>query len=66
MEQLMAYAAFYCLEYRVKPKDLDIELRIYQNDEIAILKPEVIDIQKIMEQAIRANKIALKLRGQAV
>jgi len=65
MEQLMVYAALYCLEYRVKPKDIDIDLRIYQNDEIVMLKPESTDIQRIMEQAIKANKLALKLKGQA-
>ena len=34
MEQLMIYAAYFCLEYGYKPRDIDIELRIYQNDEV--------------------------------
>lgn len=32
--QLMIYAALFCLEYDVKPGEIDIELRIYQNDDI--------------------------------
>ena len=34
MEQLMIYAAYFCLEYGYQPRDIDIELRIYQNDEV--------------------------------
>lgn len=30
-EQLEIYAALFCLEYDVKPSDIDFELRIYQN-----------------------------------
>ena len=36
MEQLMIYAAYFCLEYGYKPRDIDIELRIYQNDEVLV------------------------------
>lgn len=30
MDQLMVYAALFCLEYKIKPGDIDFELRIYQ------------------------------------
>lgn len=33
IRQLEIYAALFCLEYLVKPHDIDIELRIYQSDE---------------------------------
>lgn len=34
-EQLMVYAAYFCLEYEMKPFELDeIILRIYQNDDV--------------------------------
>ena len=36
MEQLMIYAGYFCLEYGYKPRDIDIELRIYQNDQVLI------------------------------
>lgn len=35
-DQLMVYAAYLCLEYEYKPFDFDvIDLRIYQNDDVA-------------------------------
>ena len=37
MEQLMIYAALFCLEYRVRTTNFACELRIYQNSEIVIL-----------------------------
>ena len=33
MEQLEVYAALFCLEYKVKPGEIDMELRVYKNDE---------------------------------
>lgn len=36
MEQLMIYAGYFCLEYGYKPRDIDIELRIYQNDQVLV------------------------------
>ena len=66
IEQLMVYAAFYCLEYRVKPIDISYELRIYQNNEIWVEQPDPMDIQRITKQAVRASNIALKLSGKAV
>lgn len=32
--QLEIYAAFFCLEYKVRPAEIEYDLRIYQNDEI--------------------------------
>ena len=40
MEQLEIYAALFCLEYKVKPSDIKMELRIYQNDEVIVHIPE--------------------------
>lgn len=50
MEQLMIYAALFCLEYHVKPNDIHIELRIYQNDDIEIYEPECDEIFEIMDK----------------
>ena len=36
IEQLEIYAALFCLEYRVKPTDIETELRIYQSDDIPV------------------------------
>lgn len=49
MEQLKIYAALFCLEYKKDPAKLKgIELRIYQNGEIATELPTAEEIQKYM------------------
>lgn len=55
MEQLMIYAALFCLEYKVKPKDISIELRIYQSDDILMLEPKKEEIESIMESIISGD-----------
>jgi hypothetical protein len=52
MHQLEIYAALFCLEYAFKPGDIDIELRIYQNDEVAIDNPDIDVIAHIMSKII--------------
>lgn len=59
-EQLMIYAAIFCLEYRKKPSEIDIELRLYQNDEIFILEPEKEDIEDIMATIVKFDSIIEK------
>jgi hypothetical protein len=49
-DQLMIYAAIFCLEYKVRPFDIRMEFRIYQNDEVKILEGDPIDILQIMDQ----------------
>ena len=56
MEQLMIYAALFCLEYKFKPGQIDMELRIYQNDEIIYHKPEADEIAPIMDKIIHCDK----------
>jgi hypothetical protein len=50
--QLEVYAALFCLEYGFKPVDIDIELRIYQNDEIRIYEGDPDLITHIMSKII--------------
>lgn len=57
MDQLEVYAALFCLEYRVKPGEIDMELRIYQNDEILYHNPTAEDILPIMDKIVHLNKI---------
>lgn len=56
MDQLMIYAALFCLEYKVNPEQIKIELRIYQSDEILVHNPEGEDIRLIMEKIISFDK----------
>ena len=64
MEQLMIYAALFCLEYKVKPGKISIILRIYQNNEIVELEPDADDILHFMDRIITADKIISSLREQ--
>jgi len=57
MKQLMAYAALFCLEYKVKPGEIGFELRIYQNDEVVRYKPETDEIAHIMDRFITFDRI---------
>lgn len=56
-EQLEIYAALFCLEYKIKPGDIDIELRVYKNDEIAVKNPTAEDIGPIIDKIIHLNKL---------
>lgn len=62
MEQLMIYAALFCLEYKIKPGDIGMELRIYQNDEIVFHEPEADEIAPIMDKIITFDKIISSIR----
>ena len=64
MEQLEIYAALFCLEYKVKPADIDIELRIYQSDDIMVFNPTVEDIVPIMDKIITSDKIISKIKEE--
>lgn len=64
MEQLEVYAALFCLEYKKKPSDIDIELRIYQNNEILYHEPTAENIVPIMDKIITFDKIINKIKEQ--
>ena len=64
MEQLEIYAALFCLEYKVKPGDIEMELRIYQNDEILYHNPTAEDILPIMDKIVHLNKILEKMDNE--
>lgn len=54
--QLEVYSALFCLEYDEDPKKIQIELRIYQGDEVIEHHPEGSDIKEIMEKIVRFDK----------
>lgn len=62
MEQLEIYAALFCLEYKFKPSDIDIELRIYQHDEVLCHNPSVEEIVPIMDKIITFDKAINKVK----
>ena len=66
MDQLEIYAALFCLEYRVKPSDIQIELRIYQNDEVIVHAPDAKDILEIMDKIVHLDKLLEQIDGEEV
>ena len=61
IEQLEVYAALFCLEYRVKPGEIEMELRLYKQDEVLIHHPTAEDILPIMDKIIHLNKLLRKI-----
>ena len=57
IEQLEVYAALFCLEYKIRPGEIDMELRVYKNDEVLVHKPTAEDILPIMDKIVSLNKI---------
>lgn len=66
IEQLEIYAALFCLEYKVNPGNIGIELRIYQNNEILCHEPTAEEIAPIIDKIISFDKIIDKLKEQEV
>ena len=57
MEQLEVYAALFCLEYKIKPGEIKMELRVYKNDEVLVHTPTAEDILPIMDKIKHLNKL---------
>ena len=64
MIQLEIYAALYCLEYGEKPNKLNMELRIYQNNEVLVHHPDPADIQAIMNKGMAFDKEIEKMKRE--
>lgn len=58
MTQLRIYAALFCLEYRVDPFQLkEVELRIYQSDDILVDHPKPETISELMEKIVHFDEL---------
>lgn len=66
-KQLEVYAAFFCLEYKFKPHEINIELRIYQRNEARIYDPDPDNIAHIMDriQVFDKRIAAIRLEAEA-
>lgn len=64
MEQLLVYSALFCLEYRMKPSDIRMELRIYQNDEVLVHNPEVDEVVPIIDKIVSFDKLLNKIKAE--
>lgn len=64
MEQLKIYAALFCLEYKVKPSKIEMELRLYQSDDIIYHNPTAEEIEPIMDKIITFDKIIANMKQE--
>lgn len=64
MEQLLVYAALFCLEYNIRPSDIFIELRIYQFNEVEVYNPQSDEIEQIIDKIIQFDKVLNKLKEE--
>lgn len=64
MKQLCVYTSLFCLEYDEKPRSIDIELRIYQNDEVDIQTPDADYIEHIMERIQSFDRRIKELKAE--
>lgn len=65
VRQLEIYAAMFCLEYRVKPAEIETELRIYQTDEVRVYIADPDVLTHYMDRIITLDKrlTLLKMEG---
>lgn len=64
--QLICYAALFCLQYGIKPGEIEIELRIYQNDEVQVYVPTFEEVVHVMDQYIKFARRIQELREEAM
>ena len=57
IEQLFKYAAVFCFEYKVDPRKIQTELRIYQLNDILVANPTTDEIMPYIDQITRINKL---------
>lgn len=56
MRQLEVYASLFCLEYKYRPNNISIELRVYQGEDIIIHIPNKNEILEIMDKIVAFDK----------
>jgi hypothetical protein len=66
VHQLEVYAALFCLEYGMDPFKLDIELRIYQDNEVLVWDADPDDILFIMDKIRIFDVIIDQLKREEV
>lgn len=64
VEQLEVYAALFCLEYKFRPSDIKIELRIYQHDDCNEYDTDVNAIFHIMDKIVSFDKRIRELKEE--
>lgn len=68
VDQLLVYVALFCLEYEINPNDINIELRIYKQDDIEIYVVDeengILDVIAIMAKIKHFDDLIEKRRQE--
>lgn len=65
-DQLENYAAFFCLDYKVKPNQIKkLEFRLYQNGEVLYAEPDPVEVlSPVIDQIVAFNKALMEFEGK--
>lgn len=61
-KQLEVYTALFFLEYNLKPENINVELRLYQSDDVQIYNPTLEEILFIMDRIVIFDKEIDKIK----
>jgi len=64
LHQLEIYAALFFLEYDLPVNEVEMELRIYQNNDILQSNPTVVDIAPIMDKIVTFDKLIEQIKKE--
>ena len=64
VNQLEVYVALFCLEYQYSPNEIEIDVRIYQNDLIQGYEVDPVDILNIMEKIRLFDEVINQVRAE--
>lgn len=62
MKQLFIYDALFCLKHGIKPCDIQIENRIYQNDNVLVANPTFEEIDSIIEKIKEFDRVVREVK----
>ena len=63
IKQLIVYTALFCLEYGISPGAIEIELRLYQSDEVLVHIPDPDEVKFVMDKIIHFDKMIEEIKG---
>ena len=63
-DQLLIYAAIFCLEYGKTPEKMKFELRLYQGRGYKDCFPEPVDVRNTMEQIVEMDSVIQKMKSE--
>ena len=64
VHQLEVYASYFCLEYDEKPALIEMELRVYQMEDVLIHHPDPEQIKMIMNKIVVFDKYIEEIKKE--